>query len=54
MITNRIVPKSYGRYKKRSVEDASEGKRVFERDALIVESAMRKIGKVPFTRFPCE
>ena len=54
MITNWIVPKSYGGHKKRSVEDASEGERVFERDALIVESAMRKIGKAPFTRFPCE
>lgn len=54
MITNGIVPKSYGGHKKCSVEDAGEGKRIFERNALVVESAMRKIGKVPFTRFPCE
>ena len=54
MIANGIVPKSYGRHKERSVEDASEGERVFERDALIVESAMGKIGKVPYSRFPCE
>ena len=54
MIANGIVPQSYGRHKKRSVEDAGEGERVFERDPLIVESAMGKIGKVPFTRFPRE
>jgi hypothetical protein len=54
MIANGIIPKSYGGHKKSSVEDASEGERVFERDALIVESTMGKIGKVPYTRFPCE
>jgi hypothetical protein len=51
MIANGIVPKSYGRYKKRPVEDASDGERIFECDALIVESAVRKIGEVPFARF---
>ena len=52
MIADEIIPKSYGRHKKRSVEDPSKGERVFERDALIMETAMRKIGKVPFARIP--
>ena len=54
MIADEIIPESYGRHEKRSIEDVSKSERVFERDALIVESAMRKIGKVRFTRFPCE
>ena len=54
MIANEIIPKSYGRHKKRSVKDTSKGKRVFERDALVVEPAMRQIGKVSFTGIPRE
>jgi hypothetical protein len=52
MIADEIIPESYGRHKKRSVENTSKSERVFERDALIVEAAMRKIGKISFTRVP--
>jgi hypothetical protein len=52
MVADEIIPESYGRHKKRSVEDTSKGERVFERDTLIVETTMRKIGKVSFTRVP--
>jgi hypothetical protein len=52
VIANEIIPESYRRHKKRSVENMSEGKRVLKRDALIMEPAMWKIGKVSFTRVP--
>jgi hypothetical protein len=54
MIADEIIPESYGGDEKRSVEDTSKGERVFEGNALIVETAMRKIGKVSFTGVPRE
>jgi hypothetical protein len=54
MIADEITPESYGRHEKRSIEDMSKSERVFERDALIVETAVRKIGKVSFTGVPRE
>jgi hypothetical protein len=54
MIADEIVPKPCGRYKKRSIKDTGKGERVFEGDALIMETAMGKIGDIPFSRVPRE
>jgi hypothetical protein len=54
MIADEVIPQPYGGHEKRSVEDTSKSECVFERDALIVETAMRKVGKVSFTGVPRE
>jgi hypothetical protein len=54
VIADEIVSKPYGRYEKCSVEDTSKDEGIFERYALIVETAMRKVGKISFTGIPPE
>jgi hypothetical protein len=52
MITDETIPQPCGWYKKRSIEDAGKDECVFERDALIVEATVRKIGEVSLARVP--
>ena len=52
MITDETIPQPCGWYKESSIEDTGKDECVFERDALIVEATVGKIGEVSLARVP--
>ena len=52
MIADEVNSQPRGWYKERPIEETGEDECVFERDALIMEAAVRKIGEVSLTRVP--